>query len=375
MIKDSAIHSEAHEYFHQKAPVLYFVLSTDGRIVDANQYANELTGRQLIGENVQDLIVDFAGKFELAVLINDHSKEHLLNIKTASGLPQSFYFSSSKVKDLILIFGRLDAEEIENMRKELLSLNQELNNLMRQLHKKNAQLQRLNEEKNHFLGMAAHDLRKPIGLVISYSDFLIEEAGEVLNSEQAGFLNTISSSCLYMKQLVDDFLDVSAIESGNFELDLQPTSIEDVLAESLELNQLAAAKMGIELEIHVEKNIPRIIIDAHKIEQVITNLVSNAIEHSDPANRVLVDLSFNDSLIFFSVEDSGPGIATEEIDKLFKPYGTARAKKTTGDKSTGLGMLISRKIVEAHKGEIGIDSRLGKGTTVYFKLPFKGKLP
>ncbi len=368
MIKDSAVFREAHHYFQRKAPVLYFVLSTDGKIVDANRYANFLTGRRLIGEKIQDLVVAFSGKFDLAALLNDHSSEHLLNIQTAFGLPQSFYFFFSKVEDLILVFGRLDAEEIENMRKELLSLNQELNNLTRQLHKKNAQLQKLNEEKNQFLGMAAHDLRKPIGLVVAYSDLLIVEAAKVLSREQIGFLNTISSSCMFMKQLVDDFLDVSAIEAGRFELDLQPVAFDSVLAESLRLTNLAAAKKGIELEVHVEKNIPRITMDAHKIEQVITNLVSNAIEHSDPADRVLINLSFNDKSIFFSVQDSGPGIAPEEINKLFKPFGKTGTKKTGGEKSTGLGMLISRKIIEAHGGEIKIDSKLGAGTTIQFEL-------
>jgi signal transduction histidine kinase len=260
------------------------------------------------------------------------------------------------------------------MRKELLALNQELNNLTRRLHKKNAQLQRLNKEKNQFLGMAAHDLRKPIGLVIAYSDLLIVEAAEALNREQTDFLKTISSSCLFMKQLVDDFLDVSAIEAGKFELDLQPIAFDTVLAESLKMIKLTALKKGIELEIRVENNTPRITVDAHKIEQVIINLVSNAIEHSEPADRVVISLSFNDRLIFFSVQDSGPGIAPEEVEKLFKPFGNVSTKKTNGEKSTGLGMLISRKIIEAHGGEIRVDSKLGRGTTVQFELPINGNI-
>jgi signal transduction histidine kinase len=196
----------------------------------------------------------------------------------------------------------------------------------------------------------------------------------VLNREQTDFLNTISSSCLFMKQLVDDFLDVSAIEAGKFGLDLQPAAIEKVLAESIRLNNLAAAKKGIELEIHVENNIPRVLMDAHKIEQVITNLVSNAIEHSDPADRVLINLSSNEKLVVFSVQDSGPGIAPEEIDKLFRPFGKTGTKKTGGEKSTGLGMLISRKIIEAHGGEIRIDSKLGEGTTIQFGLLINGNI-
>ena len=375
MVQDSAILEAAHDYFQKKAAVLYFVLSDKGKIVAANQYANDLAGRPLLGENIKDFVVDFSDRFDLAALINDHSKEHLLNIETASGLPQSFYFSFRKINDLVLLFGRLDAAEIEIMRKELLYLNQELNNLTRQLHKKNAQLQKLNEEKNQFLGMAAHDLRKPIGLVIAYTEFLTEEATNVLNGEQIGFLNTISASGLFMKQLVDNFLDVSTIEAGKFELDLQPAAIDEALEESLRLIHLTAEKKGIKLQVQVEKNIPRVMIDILKIEQVITNLVSNAIEHSDPANEVLINLTLEEKSVLFSVQDSGPGIHPEEIDELFKPFGRTGTKKTTGEKSTGLGLLISRKIIEAHKGEIGIDSQLGKGTTIYFKIPFDRTIP
>jgi signal transduction histidine kinase len=173
---------------------------------------------------------------------------------------------------------------------------------------------------------------------------------------------------------VDDFLDVSAIEAGKFELDLQQTSIYDALEESLKLINLQAAKKGIELQVHAEKNIPRIAIDAPKIEQAITNLVSNAIEHSDPAARVLINLSCNPKLIFFSVQDSGPGIAPDEMERLFKPFEQTSTKKTGGERSTGLGMLISRKIIEAHSGEIWVDSELGKGTTIHFKLPVDEKV-
>ena len=372
MVQHSTILDATHDYFQKKAPVLYFVLSKEGKIVAANQYTHDLLGRPLSGETIQDLVVDFTGSFDLAAMISDPSKEYLLNIETASGLPQSFYCSLSKLDEHVLVFGRLDAAEIENMRKEMVLLNQELNNLTRQLHKKNAQLQRLNAEKNQFLGMAAHDLRKPIGAVIAYAGILTEEAADALNKEQIEFLNTINTSAILMKQLVDDFLDVSAIEAGKLALDLQPTAIDHVLAESLKLIDLTAAQKGIELQVHVEKAIPRIVIDALKIEQVITNLVSNAIEYSDSACRVRIELSSNEQSIIFSVQDSGPGIDAEAIDTLFRPFARAATKKTTGEKSTGLGLLISRKIIEAHQGEVGIDSKLGKGTTVYFSLPFQG---
>ncbi len=366
---DQHISFETNTYFKNRAPVLFFLLSCGGKIVEANQYAKTIAGRRLIGENIQGLMVDFNDTFHLPALINEPSKEYLFNISTASGLPQSFYFSFKKVLNQIVMFGRLDTEELENMRKELVSLNQELNNLMRELHKTNAQLKRLNQEKNRFLGMAAHDLRKPINLIISYSEFLIEEAKKLLDADQIGFLNTINASCVFMKSLVDDFLDVSAIEAGRFELDLQPALIHEVLVNSLRLNTLQADKKGIDLQVNSDESLPRSVLDASKIEQAMTNLVSNAIEHTAPNSHVSISLSCDQQFISFSVKDKGPGMAPEEMDKLFKPFEKTSTKKTAGEKSTGLGMLITRKIIEAHGGEIWIDSRVGEGTTVYFKIP------
>ena len=369
MERDQHISREIASYFKDRVPVLFFLLSNDGKIVEANQYAKTITGRHLIGEKIQDVVVDFNDSFHLPALINDPSKEYLFNISTASGLPQSFYFLFKKIINLIMMFGRLDTEELENMRKELVSLNQEQNNLMRKLHKTNAQLKRLNDEKNRFLGMATHDLRKPISLIISYSEFLIEETKNLLNANQIGFLNTINASCVFMKALVDDFLDVSAIEAGKFDLDLQPASIHQVLANSLRLNKLQAEKKGINLGVNSDESLPRAIMDASKLEQAMTNLISNAIEHASPDSPVSISLSCDRQFVIFSVKDEGPGMAPQEMDKLFKPFEKASAKKTAGEKSTGLGMLITRKIIEAHGGEIWIDSNTGDGTTVYFKIP------
>ena len=363
------IESGTLAYLDEKAPLLFFVLSPEGDIISANRYAMDLTERSLVGDNISDIIVDFSGKFDLKGFLSDSSKERLIHVCCSSGLPQSFFFTFKEVADGILAFGRLDTVELENMRKEILSLNQELNNLMRELHKKNAQLKRLNEEKNRFLGMAAHDLRKPIGLVISYSEFLREEAEDSLNQEHMGFLNTILRSSNFMKRLVDDFLDVSAIEAGRFDLDREPASVDAVLSQSLKINGLQATRKGVHLVLDCNGGSSMVYMDVPKIEQVITNLVSNAIEHTDPGTQVVITLLVDNEAMRFSVKDEGPGIPAEEMERLFKPFQKTSARKTGGEKSTGLGMVISRKIIEAHGGEIRIDSVVGEGTTVYFKIP------
>lgn len=141
-----AAHREILGYFAEKAPVVYFVLAADGEILECNRFAERTVGVSLPGKYILDVVVDFSGRFDLASLIRDGSEEHLLNIKTRTGLPQSLYFSFKQADDRILALGRLDAEELEIMRKEIVSMNQDLNNLTRQLHKTNAQRDRLIKE-------------------------------------------------------------------------------------------------------------------------------------------------------------------------------------------------------------------------------------
>jgi signal transduction histidine kinase len=316
-----------------------------------------------------DLVMDFAGIFNFADLVQAPEALHRLNIKTAAGLPRSYDFYFEKVQHLTLVFGRQDASEMEQMQRQLLSLNRELNNLTRRLHKQNAELARLNREKNQFLGMAAHDLRKPIGLILAYSEFLLDEAARDLDKEHQAFLSTILNRSLFMKHLVDDFLDVSAIEAGRFDLDMQPVDIPEVLSKSLEINRLQARKKGVNLQVDMCPCSGPAVIDAAKIDQAVTNLVSNAIDYSREGDTVRVRLFCRQEHLVFSVEDNGPGMSRQDMEKLFIPFGKSRTKKTAGEKSTGLGLMITHKIVTAHKGMLRVDSAPDRGTTITMTLP------
>jgi signal transduction histidine kinase len=363
-----------YETFLDQASIFFLVLDQGGTIEKINEFAQRQIGTNIIGKPFETIILDFYNTFDFSRFKNTPDVQHPLNIKRKNGMPQTYQFRFISSGASIYVLGELDNDEMENVRREILSLNEELNNLTRELHKKNAQLDLLNQEKNRFLGMAAHDLRKPIGLILSYSDFLIDEASDVLNEEHIGFLNTVQKSCIFMKRLVDDFLDVSAIEAGKFDLDLRSIIISDVLEQSLRLNMLQATKKGVDLSVETDQDLPLMTIDPPKIEQVITNLVSNAIEHTLPETPVVIRLGRKEDMICFSVADKGPGIPEDEIHKIFQPFEKTSIKKTGGEKSTGLGMLISRKIIEAHDGKIWIESRLGKGTHVYFTLPLNRRL-
>ena len=358
-----------YQYVQEDASLLFFQMTLGGQITTANQYARTIVGQPLQGRYFRDLIVDFSGSFDLDSLLCSATRAHLLTLETVTGLPQSYYFHFVKLTSGLLAYGGYDVEELELMRREILSLNQDLNNLTRQLHQKNAQLQHLNREKNQFLGMAAHDLRKPIGLISAYTEFLQDEAAEVLDSEQNTFLERICSACTFMQRLVDDFLDISAIEAGKFEVKRQSVPIHDLLTQCLVLNHLQARKKRVELQVHYEDPIPDLMVDPSKLEQAITNLVSNAVEHSPSGASVTISLTHDGQQLTCAIQDRGAGIAETERHKLFQPFGKTSARKTGREKSTGLGLLITRKIIEAHGGRIWVDSQVGQGTTVHFSLP------
>jgi len=251
---------------------------------------------------------------------------------------------------------------------EIGRLNNELVAIQRKLARKNTELSRLNELKNQFLGMAAHDLRNPLGAIMTYSDFLLEDIADKLNVDQTEFLTIIHDQSEYMARLVNDLLDVSTIESGKLQLDLQPTDLTRLVKANLSRNQLIAANKNIKLDLEVSP-IPITLLDAAKVEQVLNNLVTNAIKFSSPGSRVLITAQSSEGEILLSVKDEGPGIPLNEMENLFKPFQRTSVKSTAGEKSTGLGLVIVKRIVEGHGGHIWVESQVGKGSTFYGSLP------
>ena len=172
-----------------------------------------------------------------------------------------------------------------------------------------------------------------------------------------------------MLKLINDLLDVAKIESGRLDLELATGDLCGQIEENLTMNRMLAEKKGIRLDFAPECGVPLFRFDPGKIEQVLNNLISNAIKFSAPGTAVTVQASrVNDSVVV-SVRDHGQGIPAEELDKLFKPFGKTTVRSTAGEKSTGLGLAICRKIVEGHGGRIWAESEVGKGSTFSFSLP------
>jgi len=227
----------------------------------------------------------------------------------------------------------------------------------------------LNRQKNEFLGIAAHDLRNPLGVIMGYSQLLLEGLFGFLNEKQTKFVSAIRKSSNTMHNLINDLLDTSKIESGKLVLNVQETELISLCRENVELNSALAEKKRIQLHFDYDENIPKIMLDSQKIDQVLNNLIVNAIKFSYPDTNIRVRLSKNEHNVLIVVQDEGQGIPENELGTIFKAFNKSSVKSTGGEKSTGLGLAIVRKIVEGHKGSIRIESEVGKGSTFFVSLP------
>ena len=238
-----------YNYVNTKSPVIYLLADRDGKIIDLNEHAKKLTGLKSSNSTIEDFFVEFSKHLDLPGLAKDQGGPHLLNVITYTDIPQTYYFYIFETDNKFVLLGALESLEQEKMKQKIISLNNELNNLTRELHKSNAQLINLNQLKNQFLGMATHDLRKPIGLIMTYADFLEEELNEYLNDEQKRFMSDIQSSGDFMMRIINDFLDVSMIESGRFDLDIGPASLLNIMERGINLLSLHSAKKKYQLNV------------------------------------------------------------------------------------------------------------------------------
>jgi signal transduction histidine kinase len=276
---------------------------------------------------------------------------------------EAIALASANVEAVLL----LDSKEclIEQLRKK----SSELVAMKQELEKRNVELEKLNDLKNQLLGMAAHDLRTPLGAIFTYSEFLIDEASRVLTQEQMEFLATIKSTSELLLKMVNELLDISTIEAGKLELDLKPTDLVALIDHNVSLHRPLAENKRIRLEFQCDRTFSEMMLDQSKAGQVLDNLISNAIKFSHPGSAIAIGASEIASHVVVSVSDQGPGIPQAELERLFNPFEKTSVKSTAGEKSTGLGLAIVRKMVEGHHGSVWVESEVGKGSIFYFSLP------
>lgn len=235
------------------------------------------------------------------------------------------------------------------------------------LEQANERLHQLVEQRDVFIGMAAHDLRTPIQVVQGFTDLLLHT--RTRPEEFREFVLVIQETLRDMLTLLNNLLDITAIESGKIVLHKADVNVYEFVERVVKLNRLIGEKKGIELQTELDPDLPCFAFDRQRIEQILNNLLSNAFKFSHSGTAVTLRVQRLDGEVLFMVIDQGIGIRADETSRLFNEFQRTSSKPTGSESSTGLGLSICRRLVDLHNGRIGVESQVGVGSRFYFALP------
>jgi PAS domain S-box-containing protein len=232
----------------------------------------------------------------------------------------------------------------------------------------------LDEIKNRFVSNVTHELRTPIVAIQKAVEILVDKKGPPLTTVQQNFLGIIQRNLQHLNRLVEDLLDVARIESGKLRLKFIPARLDKLMINACDSLVTWAKSKDITLERDIDKSLPEIPMDSVRITQVLNNLIGNAIKFTPSGGKIIVSSGWNDeNSLKITVADNGVGIAVENLPKLFGRF--EQFGDQQGISGTGLGLCISKEIVERHNGKIWVDSQEKKGSKFMFFLPLRQQAP
>ena len=258
-------------------------------------------------------------------------------------------------------------------RREVVAVLRDVSKRKRQeqaLEDARTEAERANAAKSRFLATMSHELRTPLNAIIGFSEMLMKESVLMLDlkrrNEYAGLIN---DSGHHLLSVVNGILDMSKIETDNFEITPEPFAPAQVVAACCDLVALRAREAGVRLDRLASGDLPEMIADKRALNQILLNLLSNAIRFTDRGGKVAIGARAEAATITFTVEDNGVGIGDEDLARVGEPYFQARASYDRRHGGTGLGLSIVKGLVRLHGGELSIRSRVGEGTRVTVRLP------
>jgi signal transduction histidine kinase len=252
-------------------------------------------------------------------------------------------------------------------RDELGTLANNLNRMNNELSLLYLQLETANRHKSEFLASASHELRTPLNAIIGFSGILKKRMFGDLNEKQAEYVEDIYTSGNHLLSLINDLLDLAKVESGRIELDVKQFDLPAALENSITLLRERANRHGILIDLAIDEGLSSFMGDERKLKQIMINLLSNAVKYTADGGRIGVKAGPADGGVQISVSDTGVGIKPEDQQAIFEEF------RQVGDDShkregTGLGLTLTKKLVELHGGRIRVESEVGKGSTFTFTL-------
>lgn len=234
-------------------------------------------------------------------------------------------------------------------------------------------LRELKRANDRFLRIASHDLRKPLALMLDVARQLKSDypVGKAIDTDAHSALDLLMESGDFMQHIIGDLIELRAIRDGRLQLARVSTDVGAIVRQAVARNSAYARNKDIGLAMHFAKDLPHVYADDARIMQVLENLIGNAIKFASAGAQVDIATRSDGDTLLCEVSDTGPGIAVDEIDKLFIEYAHLSNRPTGGETSTGLGLAISRELVHLHGGTIGARNNDNRGATFWFRLPLE----
>ena len=228
-----------------------------------------------------------------------------------------------------------------------------------------------NRAKTEFLANISHELRTPLNAIIGFSDLMQREMlGPLGNEQYASYIRDIHQSGSHLHDVINDILDLSKIEAGQMELQETLVDVKHAIERCIRVVATRADDNGLKLVIDLPDSLPFVIADERKLKQILINLISNAVKFTEKGGTITVDAAAGaNGGVIIRVIDSGIGIAPENLSKVFRPFEQVDNSLSRSHEGTGLGLPLTKSLVELHDGTLELESELGAGTTVTVKLP------
>jgi signal transduction histidine kinase/CheY-like chemotaxis protein len=263
--------------------------------------------------------------------------------------------------------------EIGRMLKDRNQVNYQLERMNEMLKFSRAQAEEARENRNRFMLAVSHELRSPLNFIIGFSDLMVNapETYAPLGGWPSGLyadVQEIYTSSQHLMRLINDILDMGKMDAGQMTLYREKTLITPIVENVRDMLTAAFDQKGITLSIEIPPDLPPVFIDTTRIRQVFLNLLNNGLRYTDQGS-VTLSAQKKDSQLLFSVVDTGMGISSEDLSKVFDEFRQVGEENWRRHTGTGLGLYISRHFVELHGGEMGVESNLGQGTRFFFSLP------